>query len=216
MSHYKRNQVEEAISAVLEPRSREPSTELRTRLKRLLETDRALGRAPHSTNPERVNYAFYSAGAPGSGVEVWFSDYEAFALLNGLRLMGHRWPQSFAVSVMRRVRPELEKEHACTLKQDPTKLFDQEAINRKARAGDMVFEVTDPVLLVIISKSGALQNDETELIACAVGRGPEAARRFFSTEGAGAGAVTMFEVAGVARRLADALSRTEPTHRGRS
>ena len=104
MPEYKRNQVEEAISGVLEPNSPEPTSELRTRLKRLLETDRALGRASRSSDPERANYAFYSAEAPGSGVEVWFSDYEAFALLNGLRLMAHGWPQGLAVSILRRLR----------------------------------------------------------------------------------------------------------------
>jgi hypothetical protein len=133
MPKYKRNQVEEAISRVLEPRSREPTAALRTRLKRLLETDRALGLVPRSADPEQANFAFYSSEAPGSGVEVWFSDYEAFALLNGLRLMGHGWPQSFAVSVMRRVRRELEKEHAHILNQDPGKLFDQDAIRRAAK-----------------------------------------------------------------------------------
>ena len=94
---YKRNQIEEAISKLLEPVSLEPSSDLRTRLKRLLETDRALGRSLRSTDPGRAHYAFYSADAAGSGVEVWFSEYETFALLNALRLMGHSWPQSFAV-----------------------------------------------------------------------------------------------------------------------
>jgi hypothetical protein len=120
MLGYKRNQIEAAISGVLEPRSPEPTTELRTRLKRLLETDRALGRAPRSNDPARAHYAFYSADSPGSGVEVWFSAYEAFALLNGLRLMAHGWPQGFAVSVMRRARAELEKEPLVSLNRIPT------------------------------------------------------------------------------------------------
>jgi predicted DNA-binding transcriptional regulator YafY len=51
-------------------------------------------------------------------VEVWFSEYEAFALLNGLRLMAHGWPQGVAVTLMRRVRSELEKQHARILNQD--------------------------------------------------------------------------------------------------
>ena len=42
MPGFKRNQVEEAISRVLEPPSPEPTSDLRTRLKRLLDTDRAL------------------------------------------------------------------------------------------------------------------------------------------------------------------------------
>jgi hypothetical protein len=215
MPKYKRNQVEEAISRVLEPRSREPTAALRTRLKRLLETDRALGLVPRSADPEQANFAFYSDEAPGSGVEVWFSDYEAFALLNGLRLMGHGWPQSFAVSVMRRVRRELEKEHAHILNQDPGKLFDQDAIRRAAKEGDMAFDVTDPVLLTIVSKSGATQSEEAQPKACAICRGPGEAMKFFWKVGGGIGAGTMFELAGVAHRLADALSRTEPSRRGR-
>jgi hypothetical protein len=211
MPEYKRNQVEEAISGVLEPRLAEPTAELRTRLKRLLETDRALGRVPRSADPAHANYAFYSAEAPGSGVEVWFSEYEAFALLNGLRLMGHGWPQSFAVSVMRRVRPELEKEHARILKQDAHKLFDQNAILHDAKEGDMAFDVTDPVLLTIVSKSGAVLPN-----ACAICRGPDEEMKFLRKAGGGTGARTTFELAAIAHRLMRVLSGTEPSRRGRS
>jgi hypothetical protein len=54
-------------------------------------------------------------------------------VLNGLRIMGHGWPQGFAVAIMRRVRPDLEREHARILRQDPHKLFDPEAIRAAAR-----------------------------------------------------------------------------------
>lgn len=216
MLEYKRNQVEEAISAVLEPRSPEPTSDLRTRLKRLLETDRALGRAPRSSDLALANYAFYSADPPGSGVEVWFSEYEAFALLNGLQLMRHGWPQGFAVSVMRRVRPELEKQYARILKQDAKLLFDQEAIRRNAQAGDMAFDNTDPVLLTIVSKSGAAPNDQGEPHACEICRGPQEAMNFaWRARGNGAGALTMFELVGVAYGLSKSLARTEPRRRGR-
>jgi hypothetical protein len=216
MPGYKRNQIEEAISAVLEPRSKKPTPELRIRLKRLLETDRALRRAPRSADPERARYAFYSAEASGSGVEVWFSEYEAFALLNALCLMGHGWPQSFAVSVMRRVRPELEAEHARILKQDAEWLFDQEAIRRDVREGDMAFDNRDPVLLTIVSKSHAGRDVAAELHTCAVCRGPEAALQFAHKASAGTFAVTMFEVVGVAHALSTKLASTEPRPRGRS
>ena len=109
---FKRNQVEEAIALVLEPGSAKPSSEMRTRLKRLLETDRGLGRNKRSTDPERANFAFNSMDEPGRGVENWFSGYEAFALLIGLRLMRLDWPQGLAVAVLRRVKPEIEKHHA--------------------------------------------------------------------------------------------------------
>ncbi|HET7493049.1 MAG TPA: hypothetical protein VFK01_14350, partial [Bradyrhizobium sp.] len=55
---FKRNQVEEAIACVLEPGSAKPSSQMRTRLKRLLETDRGLGRSKRSRDPERANFAF--------------------------------------------------------------------------------------------------------------------------------------------------------------
>jgi len=121
---FKRNQVEEAIAGVFEA-SATLSSESRTRLKRLLDTDRRLGRSKRSVDPERANFAFYSVDSPGRGVEVWFSNYEAFALLVGLQLMRHGWPQGFAVGVLRRVRPDLERQHARILSLDPADLFNQ-------------------------------------------------------------------------------------------
>ena len=53
MAEYKRNQIEEAISAVLDPQSGKRTAELRTQLKRLLDTDRAGGRQSGSRNPAR-------------------------------------------------------------------------------------------------------------------------------------------------------------------
>ena len=104
MLEYKRNQVEEAISHLLEPDSLKPTQGLRTRVKRLLEADRAL---EASAGADGGAFAFFSAAPPGRGVEIWFSTYEAFALLTGLRLMAHGWPQGQAVSVMRNVRSAL-------------------------------------------------------------------------------------------------------------
>ena len=131
---FKRNQVEEAIARVLEPGSAKPSSEMRTRLKRLLETDRGFGRNKRSADPERANFAFYSEDGPGRGVENWFSADEAFALLTGLRLMRHGWPQGFAVAVLRRVKPALEEQHARILKQDPVVLFDERLISAASHA----------------------------------------------------------------------------------
>jgi hypothetical protein len=214
MPAYKRNQIEEAISNVLEPRLRSPSSELRTRLKRLLETDRALGRA-RSRDPERANFAFYSVEAPGRGVEIWFSEYEAFALLNGLRLMAHGWPQGFAVSVMRRVRPRLEKEHVRILKQDKDWLFDREAIRKNAKEGDMAFDNVDPVLLTIVSKPGAPLREQGEPHRCAICRGADEATKF-AFEASGGGGSSMFELVGAAHRLSEKLALAEPRRRGRS
>ena len=213
MPEYKRNQVEEAISKVLEPPSPEPTSDLRTRLKRLLDTDRALGRDRRSSNPKLAHYAFYSDEAPGSGTEVWFSDYDSFALLNGVRLLGHGWPQGFVVSVLRQVRPELERQHARILKQDPSSLFDLKEIHRNARPGAMAFHNTDPVLLAIVSKPGVAPSEQGESIPCAVCRGEAAAMKFAREHGAGGW--TMFELATAAHQLSKALADTEPRRRGR-
>jgi hypothetical protein len=208
MIRFKRNQIEQAISGVVSSRVREPE-ELRNRIKRLLDTDRSAGRSVRAIDPERSNYAFYSGDSPGSGVEVWFSEYEAFAILTGLRLLGHGWPQSLVVSMMRRIRADLEKEHSHMLTLDPKKLFDEAEILRNARPGGMAFDVTTPVLLVIVSKPGA------EPHALVVRRGADEAMKFLGTESRGGGAGTMFELAGVAHRLAQKLAETEPSRRGR-
>jgi hypothetical protein len=60
---------------------------LRTRIKRLLELDRSMGRKLRSKDPEEANFGFFSEEAPGTGADISFSEYEAFALLNGLRIM---------------------------------------------------------------------------------------------------------------------------------
>lgn len=148
MDTYKRHQVEESISHLLEPKSSRPTIGLRTKLKRLLETDRALA---HSKGDIAAKFAFFSAAPPGRGVEIQFSSYEAFALMNGLRLMEHGWPQGAAVSIMRQVRPDLEVQHERILLHDPNWLFDEEAIRSNAKPGDPAFDNRDPVLLTLLS-----------------------------------------------------------------
>jgi hypothetical protein len=74
---YKRNQIEEAISRMFAPDCERPSAELRTRVKRLLELDRSVGRTLRSKNAELANYGFFSEDAPGTGAVISFSEYEA-------------------------------------------------------------------------------------------------------------------------------------------
>jgi hypothetical protein len=137
---------------VLEPGSAKASPEMRTRLKRLLETDRSFGRNRRSPDPERANFAFHSTDSPGRGLENWFTGYEAFALLTGLRLMRHGWPQGLAVAALRRVKPNLERHHARILQQDPNGLFDADRIRQQAKPGALAVSNSDPVFLVINSK----------------------------------------------------------------
>jgi hypothetical protein len=191
---YKRNQIEEAIARIFDPDSQEPPSELRTRIKRLLELDRSIGRKVRSKDPEEANFAFFSEEAPGTGADILFSEYEAFALLNGLRIMDHGWPQSFAVSMMRRVRVDLESEHA-----------------RILRRGDIAVGNTDPVFLTIASKSQ--RSPDVALLFSEVCRGSHAVSRF--SRRVDASSVTTFEVATLIHTLHSELMKTAPRRRGR-
>jgi hypothetical protein len=208
---YKRNQIEEAIARLLDANSQD-SPDLRMRIKRLLEIDRAAGRNVRSKNAEEANFAFFSDEARGSGADVSFSEYEAFAIANALILMAHRWPASFAVSVMRRVRRDLEKEHGRILQQDPDKLFDEKAIREKARPGALAFSNTDPVFIALAPKMSPA--DEAQAApSCAVCHGENKVGEFVGETGAAS--VSIFEVVTLAHSLNQELRRTAPRRRGR-
>jgi hypothetical protein len=210
---YKRNQIEEAIARISVSNYQKPPSELRTRIKRLLDLDRSMGRKLRSKDPEEANFGFFSEEAPGTGADISFSEYDAFALLNGLRIMGHGWPQGFAVAIMRRIRPALEREHALILRQDPEELFDQQAIRARARPGDIYVDNTDPVFLVIASKAQRVADEPQSAPLAAVCRGRDKVSEF--SRAVGASSVTMFEVVTLAHRLYQELMKTEPRHRGR-
>ena len=216
----KRNQVEQALAAVLRRNvDRDAAPDLRVRMKRLLETDRALGREIGSDDPERGSFAFYTDEAPGSGIEVWFSAYEAFALLVALRLLGHGWPQRTVVRIMRRVRPALEIEHQRILSQDPRQLFDPDEVLRRARPGMMAVDNIDPVFLAIVTPE---QSDERNVDepgstdSFAVCRGEAELMAFMRQEAPPGMATTIFELVNSAHHLAHHLAQSQPSKRGRS
>ena len=207
---FKRNQVEEAIACVLEAGSTKPSPEMRTRLKRLLETDRALGRSKRSPDPEKANFAFSGMDAPGRGLENWFTAYEAFALLTGLRLMRDGWPQGLVVSVLRRVKPDLEQHHSRILSQNPT-VLDADDIRQQARPGDLAVSNPDPVFLAINSKD---RERDTGPNPAAICQGQAELMGFIKTWGLGQ-TWTVMELGTSIQALSVALAKTEPRKRGR-
>src|SRR6266404_398541 len=158
MEKYKRNQFEEAISRLFGEKSAKPSSELQTRIKRLLDLDRSLPRNSRSKRPELANYAFYSSEAPGKGVEVFFSEYEAFAIMIGLQMLNHNWPQKFAVETLRRFRRELEGQHKKILRLDREELFDEEQIRLHAQPGSLAVNTASSMILLIWSDQ-RLAND---------------------------------------------------------
>src|SRR5258706_13518049 len=151
MLEFKRNQVEEAISRVFGEKSVNPGSGLRTRIKRLLDLDRSLPQNSRANRPELANYAFYSSASPGKGADVLFSDYEAFALMIGLQMLNHNWPQLFAVETLRRYRQELERRHKKLLSLDPIKLFEEKQIRASAQAGSLAVSSTSPLFFLIWS-----------------------------------------------------------------
>jgi len=208
---FKRNQVEEAIGRVLEPGSGRPSLKLRTRLKRLLETDRALGSNKRAADSQSARFAFYSKDPPGRGVENWFSDYEVFALLIGLRLMRHGWPQGYAVAVLRRIKPELENHHARILKQSQAVLFDDQLIHQRAKVGSLSVANTNPVFLVIHSRDKKGPSDSNPAAVC---RGERELMQLIKSREVGQ-TWTIFEFVNIVYALSSALATTKPLNRGR-
>jgi hypothetical protein len=215
MQLYKRNQVEEAIFRTLGARDARVD-ELKFRLKRLLVTDRRLGRDANSDEEGDRHYAFYSQEPPGSGIEVMFSGYEAFALLAAIMLLEHGLPQAGVVGVMRQVRRRFEANHAQSLKKDPSTLFDWQAILAQAKPGMIATNNTDPVFLVFVRLTDSSVGDQKGGAAVAVCRGHAELGAFikrYSVAGVGA---TFFEFVGLMHTLASNLSQTRAIKRGRA
>lgn len=104
---YKRSQVEQVIG-MLEFRMLKGRTDpaLRSRLKRLLDADRA------SVSDDQVRagkrLAFLDGIKPGAGSEIGYSAYQAFALLTGVRLLQGGLTEGRTVALLQRTRPTLE------------------------------------------------------------------------------------------------------------
>ena len=93
--------------SVLQRGSTKLDPDLYSRVKRLLEIDRARGRNRRSRDPEQTHLLSIALICRGGGTRIVSTAFECFALLTGLRLMAHGWPQSTAVALLRRLRPEL-------------------------------------------------------------------------------------------------------------
>jgi hypothetical protein len=213
MINYKRNQVQGAIFRTFGAEGARID-ELRFRLKRLLAADRSLGRRPKSCEESNRHYAFYSAEPRGSGVEVMFSGYEAFALLAAIMLMEHGLPQTVVVKMMRQIRHDLEAAHAEILQIEPSILFDQDAIQAQARPGMLAFNSTHPVILVFIRVTGS-SVDKKNMPSLSICRDHDELSQFMKIHGAPNTGFSIFEFAGSMHALAESLSQTRAIKRGR-
>jgi hypothetical protein len=214
MEEYKRNQVEEAIFRTLSAQG-ERVDELRIRLKRLLVADRRLGRKADSSEERDRHYAFYSQEPPGSGTEVMFSEYEAFALLAAIMLLEHGLPQGAVVRVMRQARSRFEVAHAETLKMDPAALFDAQAILAQAQPGMMAIDNTHPVFLAFARLTDTAVNDQKGGGAVGVCQGQIELGLFLKKHSVPGTGMTIFEFVRPMHALAEHLRQTRPIKRGR-
>ena len=212
MRAFKRNQVEEAIVRTLGATGARVS-DLKLKMKRLLVADRRLGRGKRSDGRADRRYAFYSHKPLGSGVEVMFSGYEAFALLAALIVLEHGIPQAKVVSIFQQVRSDLEAAHRETLQKDPKVLFDPEAVRALARPGQLAVDNTAPVFLTFVKLDIGSGKVHATISVC---RGLEELGKFIKEHSLPGSGATHFELIRLMHTLADNLSKTRPIKRGRS
>jgi hypothetical protein len=209
---YKRNQVEKAVVRTLGAEGARVD-ELKLKMKRLLVTDRRLGRGKRSNDKADHRYAFYSQRPQGSGVEVMFTGYEAFALLAALIVLEHGLPQAKVVSILQEIRSNFEAAHRDTLQKDPKELFNPQLVRSMARSGLLAVDNTAPVFLAFVKLDIGKGRMRAFIAVCRGLPGLGEFLRDHSIPGSGA---THFEFARLIHTLADNLSQTRPIKRGRS
>jgi hypothetical protein len=213
MSSYRLGQVEDAIFRSLGAENAR-AREVKYRLKRLLAADRGLGRPSRSESELERRFAFFPDAPPGRGVDIMFSHYAAFALLAAVILLEHGLPQKTVVTLMRRVRQQLESAHAQCLKKDPKILFDEERLRQQARPGMIAFSATEPVVLIAAGLRDAVGNDQ-ERIAAAVCQSPEELGVFARQHGGLGRGYSIVEFTSWIHDFAKNLSRAPARKRGR-
>ena len=214
MQRFKRNQINEALEAILSDNvDAGLGADVKTRIRRLLEIDRWL-----TESDGRRRYAFYSKDSPGSGSEVGYSPYETFALLAGLCFLQLGWPQQTVVRVMRLVRPVLEIEHARirggTANQTATR---SPAAKVRRPPGISVLASNDPVFLAIFA-SGRTSADRSSLAthSVTIRRSERDLMSFWKEQtGIGLTSMTNIEITHLVYALEDQLGRRPPRARGR-
>ncbi len=123
---FTRGQIEWAIAQATgrtEGLSDEPRQDLKMKVKRLLDLDRKRGDRRGESLAESFGASpFLRAGLPGKGFAISYTRFDAFALLLGLHLLDANVPQMAVIRLLRRIRPELQREHERILRLSPQAL----------------------------------------------------------------------------------------------
>jgi len=203
--NFKRNQVEEAISRTIGERSTAPSATLKARLKRLLDVDRNLKVA--SSKSANAPFAFYSKGSGGSGTEIRFSTADVCALLIGVRMLEHGWPQNLVVNSLRQIRRDLARR--------PEQILARPIRQQKSeppQAGEMNLAHPESDFLLVVSDSGRSSGSSGEPYLRLFDNQSQAFA--FQMEKVGR-SCSWFSLEGPARILNEHLLNTQPRRRGR-
>jgi len=213
MSTFRLGQIEEAVLLTLGAEG-ERVKEVRFRLRRLLAADRGFGRRPRA-KAEVESYAFYGDRPLGTGIDVLFTAYEAFALLAAIKLLEHGFPPLMVVRLLRQIRRQLEGAHGRCLQKDPKILFNEEVLNRPAPAGTIAFSATTPVILVVARLRDAADVDHVGIAAAAVCESNEEFGQFTRAHNFPGQIFSIFELTRLIHVLAEHLLRVRVRKRGR-
>ena len=211
MTKYKSNQVREAIFWTLGAEG-ERAREITLRLRRLYAADRGLGWRPRSHDQAEHHYAFFSDAPPGTGADILFTDYEAFASLAAVMLLEHGLPQVTVIRLLRRLRPQLESIHKENLAKDPDQLFDEKALLAQAMPGMIAFQSTEPVILAFARLTGSSVDEEDRGLSVCVD--PLELVRFMRMQPPGTG-ISVFDFSRLVHELANNLLHADAIKRGR-
>ena len=209
MTLYKRNQLEDAIVRTLGA-SDAPARDLKLKIKRLLLTDRRLGRGKRPDG-RGERYAFYSAKPQGTGTEVMFTGYEVFAVMAAVIVLEHGIPQAKVVGILQEVRSDFEAAHRDTLQMDPKVLFDPQAVRKLP--GLIFVDNIAPVFLAFVKLDIGRRRVHAFISVC---RGHDELEKFLKEHSVPGSGATHFEFARLIHTLATNLSQTRPIKRGRS
>ncbi len=217
---FKRNQVDEALWVTfLEGRQGESGGEktFRTRIKRLLEIDRASEDVPH---------VFCAAGDTGRGVEATFEAQHAFFLAVALDLVNLGFKQAEVVFVIQHTHTLLRREFNTAVKvpdlerqlvaaEDypghPTYLHEMLEM-----ADFRIYLLIDRIELTELFEASSTSKNEPIFRRPFVCHGVDALRDAFHDRFFHDRKTVVLEIGTLARRVNNALETTQPIRRGRA
>jgi hypothetical protein len=194
--------------------------DLRMKVKRLLDLDRKKGIDAAKPWSEFRRFAFLEGGLPGKGVAIFYTRYDAFALLLGLRLLGSNVPQMAVIRLLRRIRLELEREHEQILRLAPERLAQSKhGLERKIKEGLLVEDPRKMVFLALPAGAGAellyRRSQENSLELANIARSPAELVRVVAHLTRVSPPVLVFELINPAHQLAWWLESAPVIRRGR-